>query len=142
MLRYEDELIVTDADVPLDVEWAKMHDMMKRHGTVLFCTVGASGFVAVAIQSPGEAPTPLLPGFTARTLVDVTTLDASGLENLSETGHDWPEGLGKPSIIGLIKVASLKDPEHRLHYLKMVEPFGIWVIVVVAGSLHVYEVLS
>ena len=141
-MRYEDELIVTDAAVPLDVEWVKIHDMMRVHGTVLFCTLGASGFVAVAIQLPGEPPTPLMPGFMANTLIDVTKLDTDGLEELSEIGHSWPEGLEKPSIIGLDKVASLKDTEHRLHYLKMVEPFGLWILTVVMGKLLIYEALS
>ncbi len=141
VLRYEDELIVSSADVPLELEWEKLHEMLRVHGAILHAMLGLQGFTAVLVESPDGDQLPLMPGYFAGTVIDVKSLDKEGTEDLSEQGHDWPEGLAEPWILALDKVASLVNPEHRKSYLKTV-PYGIWVLAVLSGKVHVYEVLS
>ena len=141
IMRYENELITTSADVPLDLEWARVYQMLAHHGATLFAVNGEQGLVAVGVSEKDNGIVPLMPGFFVKTTIDPRTLDARGMERLSEEGHLWPEGLVKPWILGMDKPSSLVNPEYRTHWLEQA-PSGLWILAILDGTMQVYEVLS
>ena len=141
VVRYEDQLVVTDAGVPLDVDWLKLYVMLRTHGAVLYSVLGDQGLVAIAVQQVGEVPSPLAPGFKATVAIDPRKLDAKGLEELSEQGYDWPHGLARPWILHMGTMLPLRTNEHRLDYLGKV-PHGLWLVSAAQGKLRIYEVLA
>ncbi len=141
VLRYENELITTSPDVPLDLEWDKVYQMLAGHGATLYAVSGEQGLVAVAVSKAGKGAVPLMPGFFAHMTIDPRVLDAVGMERLSEEGHDWPKGLARPWILGMDKPSSLVITEHRQHWLAQA-PAGLWILAMLDDTMQVYEVLS
>jgi len=141
VVRYEDELITTDAEGPMELDWEKLYRMLGTHRAVLHARLGPQGLIAVAVQRLGKAALPLMPGFMTNEVIDPRILDLKGVERLSEEGHDWPDGLAQPWILGLDKAMGVKDLTHRKHYLQQV-PHGLWLLTVVKNQLHVFEVLT
>jgi hypothetical protein len=142
ILRHDELLVTTDPAIPLDVDYAHVFEMLKVHGAALLARLDSEfGLIAVAVSKPNEPFTPLIPGYHASALVDTTSLTLEGIEQLSERGYEWPEGLQKPSIIGMQAALALSSAEHRTYWLKAC-PEGLWLLSTASRqALTIYEVL-
>lgn len=142
LLRYDELLVTSNPHVPLEVDYQHVYDMLGVHKAALLTRLDQdTGLIGVAVRKTNQPFTPLVPGFKASTLVDTSKLDASGVEQLSEEGHDWPKGLQKPSMIGMQAATSLLQPEHRKDWIRKC-PEGIWLLNVYKSQLVIYEVFS
>ncbi len=143
LLRFDEQLITSDADVPLEVDYAGTFDMLSEHRASLLARADPEiGLTAVAVRKRGQPFTPCTPGYFAQTTIDARRLDLEGVEHLSATGYSWPEGLNEPSVIGIQSAHSLGDPVHRRSWIERC-PEGLWLLSVnKIEGLQIYEVLS
>ncbi len=142
LVRYEEELISTSANIPVEIDFEMIYDMLSVHGAGLLARTGELGLIAVAVYHPENGTVPLNPGFTAHVMYDITKLGPEGLETLSEKGHDWPEGLAEPWVLHMQSAHQLDQQAHRDTYLSQVGGHGLWLLKPVAGIMYIYEVLS
>ncbi len=142
LLRYDELLVTSDPNIPLEVDYEHVYAMLAEHKSALLARLDPEvGLIGVAARKPKQPFTPLMPGFSATAMIDPRTLDTTGVEQLSEKDHDWPEGLQKPSIIGMQAAFSLNNPVHRADWLEKY-PEGIWLMNATSHALLIYEVLS
>ncbi len=149
LVRYEDELISSSASIPLDVDYAKVYEMLPVQGSALLARVSDMGLVAVAVWHPTKGGTPLAPGFKANTKEDVLAVARSGVlpagfakamvEELSEEGHDWPDGLMEPWVLWM-KSAHDLGIKHE-EYVAQTQGNGIWLLTAAESALRIYEVI-
>lgn len=143
IVRLDEWLISSSGDIPLDVDYQCVYDMLREHKAALLCRLDPDiGLIGFAVKSAIGPFTPLVPGFTASTAIDIRTLDAQGMETLVENeAAKWPEGLQKPAIIHVQAPHSLAQMEHRLSWLKQ-SSTGIWLVALKDEKLEIYEVLG
>ena len=146
LVRYEDELISSSASIPLDVDYESVFNMLGAHGSALLARISDMGLIAVAAWKPGSGGTPLAPGFKANTDRPIAEMLRQGqviperfIEELSEEGHDWPDGLAEPWILGMRSAHDLGIK--REEYVLAAQGRGIWLLTAAAGSLRIYEVM-
>ena len=146
LVRYEDELITSSASIPLDVDYEHVFRMLGAHGSALLARVSDMGLIAVAAWRPGSGGTPLAPGFKASTDRPIAEMLRRGqaiperfVEELSEEGHDWPDGLAEPWVLGMKSAHDLGIK--REEYVLAAEGKGIWLLTGAEGSLRIYEVI-
>ena len=145
LLRFDQQLLTSDVNVPignnpLAVDYASVYAMLLKHRSSLLTRLDpVVGLTAVAVRQEDQPFTPCTPGFHAATLVNVQNLGLKGVENLSEHGHDWPEGLNEPSTIGIQPAFPLQQPDHRTDWLRKC-PDGLWLLTT-RQRLEIYEVL-
>lgn len=140
IVRYENELIATNGMFPVNLEWDKVHYMLKEHGAALVCRASEQvGLVPVFVQAAGASITPLAKGFGK--VADFNPLLVSsqvGAENVEEdTGGAWPGGMVKPFIIKMDGALTLIDTEARAELLK--EYDSVWLL---SPGSPIYEVKS
>ena len=145
LVRYGSELISSSASVPLDVDYGQVFRMLGLHGSALLARVSDMGLIAVAVWRPKSGGTPLAPGFkadnvgTAGLMVTKSLELVKKVEEISEEGHDWPDGLMEPWILGMKSAHDLGIK--REEYLLEARGKGIWLLTAAAGSLRIYEVI-
>jgi hypothetical protein len=140
--RQHEELITTSPLIPLDVDYGHIFQMLVSHGAALLCRLdGRAGLIGIAAKKTTGPFLPMMPGFMVNTRQNVGKMGAAELAVLSQVGHDWPEGLQKPSIIGIQSASSLVSPAHRESLLRD-KPEGVWLLGVSGVHLRIFEVLS
>lgn len=149
IMRYAEELIVTDANIPVqyevegelvDVDFAEIHRMLSYHRSILYCMNGTQGLVGIAVQRKGQSVTPLIPGFFATPKTNIQVMDAEELVQLRQE-QAWPIGLVQPWILGADKLSAISDADHRAHYVSQT-PNGLWLLTVGGKppKLDIFEV--
>ncbi len=136
IVRYENELIATNGFFPLQLEWNKVHYMLKEHGAGLICRASeAVGLVPVFMQLPNGVVTPLALGFGNVRDFNPLLEKNLAIETIAEEERDWPTGLTKPHIIGVESAVKLIDTSSREKLIREYE--GVWLL---SPGEAVYEV--
>ncbi len=146
VVRFDEWTLVSDADVPLEMEWDLVYSMLGRHKASLLCRLtGDSHLIAIASARPDGPWLPLMPGYGATVegplSFDIGSATQKDLEKLSAEGHKWPGGLLEPSVIHMQTAHSLTAPGHRESWLDKY-PEGMWLLSVQDGLMKIFEVLS
>ena len=142
LIRKEDQVVATLGTVPLSVDWEHVYEMLGQEQAVLYARTTGEVLTAVAVgQAVGLSPKPLTPGFQAETTQVVSGMTEEQMAGLADS-FDWPGGLVMPWILHLGPFNALTVPEHRQTYLAETNGHGLWVQMVDAGGLTIYEVLA
>ncbi len=136
IVRYKNELIATNGFFPLELEWNKVHYMLKEHGAGLICRTSESvGLVPVFVQSSKGVISPLVTGFGHVRDFNPLLEKNLAVENIVEDEKDWPDGMTRPHIIGVESAVKLIDTRSREKLIREYE--GVWLL---SPGEAVYEV--
>ena len=136
LLRLDEYLLTSSDQVPLDVDYAHIYEMLTAHKSALLCRLDdAVGLIGIAVRQAHFDFVPWLPGVAA----DEATLESLDMEKIKEY-CDGPEGLQLPSIINIEPADPLQNPITRRDWLKTC-PTGLW-LMSLKGEPAIYEVVS
>ncbi len=141
IVRYENELIATNGMFPVDLEWDKVHYMLKEHGASLLCRASEQvGLVPVFVQAAGGSITPLAKGFgnvrDFNPLLETGLLSMEDIKEREEEGN-WPNGMVRPYIIKMDSAMPLINTEARS---KLIQEYdNVWLL---SPGSSIYEVKS
>jgi len=139
IVRYENELIATNGMFPINLEWDKVHYMLRDHGSALVCRASEQvGLVPVFVQAAGGSITPLAKGFGDVAEFNPLLMSSqAGTEDIVEKEGSWPGGMVKPFIIKMEAAVALIDTDARV---ALVQEFdNVWLL---SPGSPIYEVKS
>ena len=146
LIRQDNILIASHGEIPIDIEWSKVWNMLSANDNVLYGVGDTEFFVGVAVGGVNGPVMPLSPiSEDSKVESDLFLPNGDkavkGQSGASGGISDWPEGLGMPWILKLGTFESIDELEHRRFYMAQTKGYGLWLMTAYSENTWIYEVL-